>query len=131
MQALQPLAVEPIGFRSSRGALGLPGVDQEDLDTARLQEFKQGNPVDPGGFHGHRGDTAVEKPVGEGLEVSGEGAEPADRLGARSGGTATQCSASPMSMPAAWGLYSGRGRVSTVGSGTGGGGGQGSGKASL
>src|SRR6266516_4140168 len=47
VQALQPLAVEPIGFRSSGGALGLTRVDQEDLQAARLQEFKHGNPVDP------------------------------------------------------------------------------------
>ncbi len=53
--------------------------------------------------------------------------------GARSGGTATQCSASPISIPAAWGLESGSeedGR-STKGSGTVGTGGQGSGNASF
>src|SRR6266446_4771990 len=53
--------------------------------------------------------------------------------GERSGGTATQCSASPISIPAAWGLESGSeedGR-STKGSGTVGTGGQGSGNASF
>ena len=81
VQALQPLAVEPIGFRSSGGAFGLTRVDQEDLQAARLQEFTHGNPGDPGGCHRHRGDAAVEEPVGEGIEVGGEGTEAADRLG--------------------------------------------------
>jgi len=81
VQALQPLAVEPIGFRSSRGALGLPGVDQEDLDAARLLKFEEGNPVDLGGFHRHRGDAAVEEPVGEDIKINGERAETAHRFG--------------------------------------------------
>jgi hypothetical protein len=81
VQALEPLAVEPIGFRSSGGACGLTRVDQEDLDAARLQTCTHGHPGDPGGCHGHRGDAAVEAPVGEGLEIGGAGAATADRLG--------------------------------------------------
>lgn len=80
VQALEPLAVEPIGFWSSGGAFGLTGVDEEDLDAAGLQEFESGNPVAPGGFPGHGGDAAVEEPVGEGIEVGGEGAETAHGL---------------------------------------------------
>jgi len=33
MQALQPLAIEPIGFRSAGGALRLAGINQQDLQT--------------------------------------------------------------------------------------------------
>ena len=48
MQALQPLAIEPIGFRSAGDTLGLAGVDQEHLHAPGFSQFKQGNPVDPG-----------------------------------------------------------------------------------
>jgi hypothetical protein len=48
MQALQPLAIEPIGFRATGGTLGLPGVDEEDLHAPGLSQFEQGHPVDTG-----------------------------------------------------------------------------------
>ena len=80
VEALEPLAVEPIGFRAPRSALGLPGVDQEDLETACLQELEQGNPVDAGRFHGDGTHATVNEPVGEGVEVDGEGAETAHGL---------------------------------------------------
>ncbi len=77
MQALQPLAIESIGFRAAGGALGLAGIDQQDLQAPRLQEFEQGNPVDAGRFHGDGGDAAVDEPVGQDVEVGSEGAETA------------------------------------------------------
>jgi hypothetical protein len=81
MQALEPLAIEPIGFRSAGDALRLAGIDQEDLPPPALSQFKQGNPVDPSGFHGDRGDPTVEEPVGEGFKVGSEGAETTHGLG--------------------------------------------------
>jgi len=81
MQALQPLAIETIGFRSAGDTLGLAWIDQEHLHAPGLSQFKQGNPVDPGGFHGDGGDATVDEPVGHGVEVSGEGAETAHGLG--------------------------------------------------
>ena len=81
MQALQPLAIEPIGFRAARDALGWARVDQEHLQALGLSQFKQGNPVDPGGLHGDGGDATGEEPVGEGVEGGGAGAETADGLG--------------------------------------------------
>ena len=47
----------------------------------RLQDLVQGDPVDPGGLHGHGGDAALGEPVGEGLQVLGEGPEAPDGLG--------------------------------------------------
>ena len=81
VQALQPLAIEPIGFRSTGGALGLAGIDEEHLHAPGLQQFEQGNPVDPGRFHGDGGHATVNEPVGQGVEVGGEGAETAHGLG--------------------------------------------------
>jgi Transposase DDE domain len=63
MQALQPRAIEPIGFGSAGDALGLARIDQEHLQAPGLSQCKQGNPVAPGGFHGDGGDATVEEPV--------------------------------------------------------------------
>ena len=81
VQAVPPWAVEPSGCRSSGGACGLTRVEQEDLQAARLQACTQGHPGDPGGCPRHRGEAAVEEPVGAGIESGGEGTEAADRLG--------------------------------------------------
>jgi hypothetical protein len=81
MQALQPLAIEPIGFRSAGGALRLAGINQQDLQTTRLQELEQRNPVDTGGCHGDGGHATVNEPVGQGVEVGGEGAKTTHGLG--------------------------------------------------
>jgi hypothetical protein len=81
VEALQPLAVEPIGVRSSGGACGVPKVDEEDLDAARLHECKHGNPGDPGRCHRDSGDPVVKEPVSQGVTVGGAGAETAHGLG--------------------------------------------------
>jgi hypothetical protein len=80
VQALQPLAIEPISLGPSRSALGLTRIDQEDLHPTGFQEFKEGNPVNAGRFHGDSGHTAVNEPVGQGVEVGGAGAETAHGL---------------------------------------------------
>ena len=48
VQALQPLASEPIGVRATGGTLGLPGIAEEALHAAGLQQLEHGHPVDPG-----------------------------------------------------------------------------------
>jgi hypothetical protein len=48
MQALQPLAIEPIGFRSAGSARRLAGIAQENLPAPGLSKFEQGQPGDPG-----------------------------------------------------------------------------------
>jgi len=81
VQALQPLAVEPIGFRATGGTLGLPRIDEEDLHAAGLQQLEQGNPVHPGRFHRDSGHATVNEPVGQSVEVDGERTETAHGLG--------------------------------------------------
>jgi hypothetical protein len=81
VQALEPLTVEPIGLRSTGGALRLTGVDQQDLQASRFQELKEGNPVDASRFHSDSGHATVNEPVGQGVEVGGERAETAHGLG--------------------------------------------------
>jgi hypothetical protein len=34
--------------------LDVAGIDQKDPQPPRFQQFKQRDPVDPGGFHRHR-----------------------------------------------------------------------------
>ena len=78
--AVQPWAVEPIGCGSSGGALGLTGIDQADLQATGLQECEEGHPGDAGRCHGDGDHATVKEPVGEGVEVDGEGAETAHGL---------------------------------------------------
>jgi hypothetical protein len=77
---LEPRTVEPIGLRSPRDALGLPGGDQSALYAARFQELKEGNPIDAGRFQRDGGHVTVKEPVGQGVEVGGERTETAPGL---------------------------------------------------
>jgi len=77
MHALPPRAIEPIGVGAAGDVRGLAGIAQEHLHAPGLSQCKQGNPGDPGGCHGDGGDATVDEPVGQGVEVGGEGAETA------------------------------------------------------
>ena len=79
MQVLQPLAVLHIALASGH-VLDVAGVDEVDLEAAVLQDLEKRDPVDPGGLHRHGGDAAGFEPVGQGLEILGEGAEVAHRV---------------------------------------------------
>jgi hypothetical protein len=81
VEALEPLAVEPIGFRAPRDTLGLAGIDEEDLQAAGRQQFEPGNPVDTGGFPGDSGDATVDEPVSQGVEIGSEGTEATHGVG--------------------------------------------------
>src|SRR5262245_24917515 len=79
VEILQPLAVGDI--RPTAGyVLDMAGIDQAYLESACLQDLKQGNPVDAGGFHRHRADTACLKPVGQGVQIWRKRGETSDRL---------------------------------------------------
>ena len=58
--------------------LGVPGVDQQNLEAALLQDLEHRNPV--GRLHGDRLDPALLEPIRQTMEIIGEGAERADRL---------------------------------------------------
>ena len=81
MQPLDPLAIMHIAFGAPLDLLHLLRVDEEDLEAARLQELKKGDPIDAGRFEGHGSDATRQQPVGKGVQVSGIGAEAAHRLG--------------------------------------------------
>jgi hypothetical protein len=79
VQVLQPLAVEHVALAAGH-VLHVAGVDQADLKSPRLQDLKNGYPIDPRGLHYHRLDPALREPVGQGLQVFGERPEAAHRL---------------------------------------------------
>jgi len=80
MKKLQPLAVLDVGLAAGH-VLDVPGVDQADLDAAVLQNLKERNPVNAGGLHCDGDHTARHKPVGQSMQVFGEGGELAHRRG--------------------------------------------------
>ncbi len=77
VELLDPLAVEDVGFAAG-DVLDVAGVNEEELEATGFEDFVDGDPVDAGGFHSHGGDATVLEPVGEGMEVAGEGLEDAD-----------------------------------------------------
>src|ERR1700741_1987298 len=54
-----------------------------------FQNLKQWNPVHAGGLHSYRPDATTLQPLGQGVWIAGEAAEPARCRSSRSGGTAT------------------------------------------
>jgi hypothetical protein len=81
MQALQPLAVEDIGFGTAGGTLGLARINEHDLQASTFQQFEKRDPLHACRFPGHRGDATRHQPVGQGVEIAAEGAEAAHGLG--------------------------------------------------
>jgi hypothetical protein len=61
--------------------LGVAGVDQQHLEAALIQDLESRDPVDAGGLHDHRPHPARGEPVGKAVQIAGERAEAAHRLG--------------------------------------------------
>lgn len=58
----------------------MAGIDQKDPQPPRFQQFKQRDPVDPGGLHGHGVYLVFNQPIGQSVQVRGEGPKTAYRL---------------------------------------------------
>ena len=58
----------------------MAGVDELDLEAARLEDLKERDPVDSGGFHDHGVDSALLEPVSQTVQIGGEALEAAHGL---------------------------------------------------
>ena len=67
MQLLQPLRVVDIRL-PTRDILDMPRIDQQDLDTTRLKNLEDRNPVNAGRLHRHGGDPQFDEPIGKLVE---------------------------------------------------------------
>jgi hypothetical protein len=81
MELLDPLAVEDISLAAG-DVLDMTGVDEEDLKTALVEDFKDGDPVDTSGFHGHSVDATGQEPIGQSMQGTSICLEGSDGLGA-------------------------------------------------
>jgi len=79
MQLLDPLAILDIAFATGY-IFEVMGIDQFDLKAAVIEDFKNGDPIDACRLHGHGIDAAFTQPVGQGVQVNGEGLEASDGL---------------------------------------------------
>ena len=102
VQSLEPLDIADVGL-AARNVLGIAGVDQQHLEAALIKDLESRDPVDAGGFHDNRLHPAFTEPVGKAVQIAGERAEAAHRLGAQPGSTAAICIVAPMSIAAASG----------------------------
>lgn len=78
-ELLQPLAVEHVAF-APRDVLDVAGIDQQDGEAARFEQFVQRDPVHAGRFHGDGVDMAGIEPVGQVVQIGGEAGKFAHRL---------------------------------------------------
>ena len=79
MKLLDPLAILNIRFTTG-DIFEMMSIDEFDIKAAVIKDFKDGYPVDAGGFHGDGGDAAGREPIGELMEVGGKGGEGTDGL---------------------------------------------------
>ena len=80
VELAQPLTVLDIALAAG-DVFDVAGVDEQHLDPPGLEDVVDRDPVDAGGFHGNTGDPTGDEPVGEALEVRGEGREGLDGEG--------------------------------------------------
>lgn len=78
LQTLRCFSIEHVALGPARGMPRLAWLDQQHLETARLEQLEQRDPVDAGRFHNNGSDVAGPQPVGQSDEVGRTGAEGAD-----------------------------------------------------
>jgi hypothetical protein len=79
MELLQPLRIIHVAF-AARDMLGVARVDEEHLESSRLEDLEDGYPVHAGGFHRDGGDPDLLEPLCQAIEITAESAKCADRL---------------------------------------------------
>ena len=80
VELAEPLTVLDVTF-AARDILDVARIDQQDLKAASLEDVVDRDPVDAGGFHGDAGHATGHEPIGEAVEVRGEGPEGPHRRG--------------------------------------------------
>jgi hypothetical protein len=76
---LQPFGIADIGLAPWH-VLGVARVDQHCGETALLQNLEDWDPVNACTLHGDRRHAALLEPIGDPMQVTGEGTEAAHRL---------------------------------------------------
>ena len=79
MKLLDPLAILNIRFTTG-DIFEMVSIDEFDIKAAVIEDFKNGDPIDAGRLHGHGIDAAFTQPVGQGVQINGEGFETSDGL---------------------------------------------------
>ena len=79
VEVAEPLAVGHVTLAAGDVA-DVAGVDQQYLEAPGFEDVEDGDPIHPGGFHGHVCNPTRGEPVGEAVEVAGEGGEGPHRL---------------------------------------------------
>ncbi len=74
VQVPEPFAVGDITL-APRKILHMTRVDEDHLEAAGVEDLEDRNPIDAGGLHRHVGDATGRQPVGEPLQIRGEGRE--------------------------------------------------------
>ena len=72
VEVADPFAVGDITL-SAGEVLHVPSVDEDHLEAARVEDLKDRDPVDAGGFHRHVCHATRGEPVGEAVQIGREG----------------------------------------------------------
>jgi hypothetical protein len=79
MQPLQPLGIADVGLTAGN-MLGISRIDQNDFEAALIEELKRWDPIDPSRLHRDGSHAALLEPIGQTLQISGEGSKAANWL---------------------------------------------------
>jgi hypothetical protein len=71
------------------------GIDQQHLEAAALEQFEQWDPVDTRRLHRHGANAALFEPLGQTLQIGGEGGKLAHRLLIAIGGDGNKVAGGP------------------------------------